>query len=219
MKRINAANEKQIRQENINAAVKHNCYEMILSIRKNLASKNWERLSKNEKEEYAFSDQFAYGYQTGYGVDKEVSSVLDGNDESKIHCSGFNVDPIRKEVYLNPDFRLFLKKDKSQIKELKQLINGYGFSVTYFKDGKTNNVSHLDLQNVGSTNKGNRYDIKAVADFLSENDNGRPDDGYFLNKILNNFQFVQENIKATYHSGTFLGFDCDFDVVFDELDS
>lgn len=74
------------------------------------------------------------------------------------------------------------------------------------------------IKKTGSNQHTGEFTSKEIADFLSRNDSGRDDNGYFQEKVEAHKDFIQENITAEFHSGTFLGFTCDFDKVFDAID-
>ncbi len=79
-------------------------------------------------------------------------------------------------------------------------------------------MATLKLKTSGSTETNGEFSTKKVADYLMQNDSGRDDDGFYQEKIEANKEFVEQNVSARFHSGTFLGFDCNLSAVYDVLD-
>ena len=69
-------------------------------------------------------------------------------------------------------------------------------------------MATLKLKTSGSTETNGEFSTKKVADYLMQNDSGRDDDGFYQ----------EQNVSARFHSGTFLGFDCNLSAVYDVLD-
>lgn len=69
----------------------------------------------------------------------------------------------------------------------------------------------------GSTNHNGEFESKQIADHLMQNDSGRNDDGFYQEKVESNVAEIQRLVSAVFHSGTFIGFECDFDAVDDAI--
>ena len=75
----------------------------------------------------------------------------------------------------------------------------------------------IKLQTIGSTTHSGEFDSKQIADYLMMNDSGRPDNGFYQEKVEANASEISRLIKAVFQGGTFMGFECDFYAVYDAI--